>query len=487
MQTTNFVQGRRPEVTYLSEDDKERIMTAALHVLQETGMRLLHPEARDMLVQAGCTLHGEDCITVPGPMVQEAIDSAPSNISLFNREGHKVMDLGDKRAYFGTGSDLMYTLNGASLERETTSLEHVGRAARLCDALPNIDFVMSFAHPQEISPHLAYLASFQAMAENTVKPIVCTAEGRQDLSAMWDIGVILRGSEQDMRDKPYCVQYAEPISPLKHPFPSVDKLLFCAEKGLPCIYSPAPMAGSTAPMTLAGHIVQGLAESLFGLVMHQLKGKHAPFIMGMGSAVLDMVSSECSYNAPEYYLAYMGMVEMSHYLDLPSWGYAGTSDSQIPDGQATFEAGMMSYLSALSGANLNHDVGYLDFGRAGSLEMIVICNEMIDEIRRMQQGIPVNEEQLAVQVIHEVGAGGHYLMHDHTLDNVRRTQWRPKLFSRLGREAWEAEGKTSLLDRARTRVQEILESHQAQAMPAEAAESLRKRVHSFEQELAIKA
>jgi len=442
-------------------------------------MQVLHPEGLELLRQAGCEVGQDSMVKIPAGLVAEALSSAPQSIPVYDRKGELAMDLGSTRSYFGTGSDLIYALDGQSSERSVASLEDVARAARVCDALTNIDFVMSFAHPSELSPHVAYLASFQAMAENTVKPIVNTAEGRSDLAEMREIGILLRGSAQALRERPYTIQYAEPISPLKHPFPSVDKLLFCAESGIPCIYSPAPMAGSTAPMSMAGHVVQGLAESLFGLVMHQLKAPGAPFIMGMGAAVLDMVSSECSYNAPEYYLSYMAMIEMSHHLDLPSWGYAGTSDAQIPDGQATFEAGMMTFLSAMSGANLNHDVGYLDFGRTGSLEMIVICNEIIGQIRRMLKGVPVDASTLALEVIREVGPGGHYLMHEHTLDHVRSTQWRPKLFSRVGRDAWEQQGRLSLLDRAGQELTSILASHEPEPVPEDVQGRIQGRVDAF--------
>ncbi|MCP4456165.1 MAG: trimethylamine methyltransferase, partial [Planctomycetes bacterium] len=205
-------------------------------------------------------------------------------------------------------------------------------------------------------------------------------------------------------------------------------------------YSPAPIAGSTAPMTIAGHVVQGLAESLFGLVIHQLTKQGAPFLVGIGTAILDMSTSQCSYNAPEYLMAYLAMVEMSHFLNLPNWGYAGTSDSQLPDGQATFEAGLMTYMSMVAGSNLNHDIGYLDFGLTGSLEMIVIMDEVVDQFRRMQKGIPVNDETLAIKVIGEGGRQGEFLSHPHTLRHLRETQWRPNLMNRMGFEQWEREG-----------------------------------------------
>jgi trimethylamine--corrinoid protein Co-methyltransferase len=244
---------------------------------------------------------------------------------------------------------------------------------------------------------------------------------------------VLRGGDAPLRDKPYWVHLSGPISPLKHPFKSIDKLIFCARTGMPVIYCPAPIAGSTAPMTVAGHVVQGLAECLFGLVVHQLAAPGAPFLMGMGPAVLDMATSQCCYNAPEFLMAYLAVVEMSNFLDIPNWGYAGTSDSQIPDGQATFEAGLLTFLSAAAGSNLNHDIGYLDFARAGSLEMIVIMDEVIDQIRRIQQGIEIDEEQLAVEVIGQGGRQGQFLTHPHTLKHLRSTQWRPGIICRWPR------------------------------------------------------
>lgn len=393
------------------------------------------------------------------------------------------MDLGGRRAYFGTGSDLIYSYDSKKKERHQCILEDIGRAARVADALKNIDFIMSFAHPNDYPAERAYLLSFQAMAEHSVKPIVCTAQCRDDLSRMWEVARILRdGSEETLREKPYFIHYAEPISPLMHPFESLDKLLFCAEKSIPAIYSPAPIAGSTAPMTIAGHVVQGLAECFCGLVIHQLKAKGAPFLMGMGAAVLDMATSQCSYNAPEYLLAYQAMIEMSLYYDLPNWGYAGTTDSQIPDEQATFEAGLETFISAMAGSNLNHDVGYLDFGRTGSLEMIVILDEIIDMVRRMVTGIPVNDEMIGLDTIRDVGSDGNFLTQPHTLKHLRTTQWRPKLISRMGYEKWAAAGSRSLLQRAEVRLDEILRDHLPLAVADGKAAEIQILVESFKRE-----
>lgn len=449
-----------PTLTFLSDADKKKIYHAALQVLAHTGMTLLHDGAVKQLKAAGCRQIAGGLITIPEVLVEDAIASAPANIALFNREGRQVMDLGGRRAYFGTGSDLMVHIDGKTLARTPTSLESVARAATLCDALPNMDFIMSFAIPHEIDASHAFVESFVAMAANCLKPIVAIADQRAELATMWEIASVLRGGGASLRNKPYWVHLSGSISPLKHPFKSIDKLIFCAEKGMPVIYCPAPIAGSTAPMTIAGHVVQGLAECLFGLVIHQLTAPGAPFLMGMGAAVLDMATGQCSYNAPEYLMAYMAMVELSNMLDLPNWGYAGTSDSQIPDGQATFEAGLLTYMSAAAGSNLNHDVGYLDFALAGSLDMVVIMDEVIDQVRRIQQGIEINADHLAVEVIGQGAQKGHFLTQPHTLKHLRTTQWRPNLMCRRGYERWSAEGRTTLLERAHERLNRILANHQ---------------------------
>lgn len=480
---TTMDMGFQPELRVLSQQDKEKIFKSALRVLEEGGMQLMHEGALRLLKDAGCILEGERTVKIPGDMVKQALASAPDNIPVYNREGEHVMDLGGRRAYFGTGSDLMWSHDAETSERHHTTLADIERAARLCDALPNIDFIMSFAHPHEIEPDAAYLESFRCMAASSIKPIVNTAKDRGDLEKMWEIGTVFRGNEARHTEMPYTIHYAEPISPLKHPHSSVDRLMFCAEKGMPSIYSPAPIAGSTAPMTIAGHVVQGLAESLFGLVIHQLTRQGAPFLMGIGMAILDMSTSQCSYNAPEYLMGYLAMVEMSHFFNLPNWGYAGTSDSQLPDGQATFEAGLLTYMSMVAGSNLNHDIGYLDFGLTGSLEMIVIMDEVVDQLRRMQKGIPVNEETLAVEVIAEGGQKGEFLSHPHTLKHLRGTQWRPNLMNRMGFEQWDVAGRKDLLTKARERMQAVMQDHQARPMDPQQANQVQDCLDNYRENL----
>ena len=299
---------------------------------------------------------------IPRELVDRARDTAPPMIPVYDRDGELAMQLGGRNAYFGTGSDLMNTYDLETGERRPSVLADVRRMARLCDALPNIDFVMSSAYPSDVAAHASYLESFRAMAGNTTKPLVVTAAEADDLEVMWRIACELRGGAEGLRARPYFIHYGEPVSPLKHPVEVLDKLLLCADHGIPLVYAPAPTAGAAAPITPAGQIMQGVAESLFGLVIRQLRRPGAPFITGSASAKLDMTTLRQLYNSAERYSTDLGIIEMAKWMDIPNWSFAGTSDSQCVDAQAGIDATQVTLLSMQAGANLNHDLGYLDAG-----------------------------------------------------------------------------------------------------------------------------
>lgn len=465
--------------SFLTEENKRDIYVAVLEILDKVGMHVRHEEAKAMLLDAGCTLSEQGNVLVPRYLVERARESVPPVIDVYDRNGELAMELGGYNSYFGTGSDLLYTYDLETGEHRPSVLEDVSRAARLCDTLPNIDFVMSAAHPTDRDPHQSYLLSFMAMMENTTKPLVVTAENAGDLAVMIDIARELRGGPNELRRAPYIVVYNEPSSPLVHPFDSVDKLLTCADAGVPATYSPAPLAGATAPITVAGHTAQGIAECLFGLVLHQLRQPGAPFLFGIGSAVLDLATAQSSYNDLGYQLGYMCAVEMAKWLDLPNWGNAGTSDSQVLDAQAGMEANQMTLLAMQAGSNLAHDVGYLDFGRTGSLESIVMVDEFIASSRRLLRGVDIERDTLAVDVISEVGPGGHFMGSKHTRRHMREAQWRPTILNRDGRDAWLENGAPDLAAKARRKAAELLASHEVPPLPEAFADRARELVGAF--------
>lgn len=466
-------------LAYLSNDTARDLYEAALEIAGGIGMRVHHPVALELLRAAGCAVDAPDLVRVPREVVERARQSAPAVFDVFDRSGAPVMSLGGYASYFGTGSDLMSTIDLDTGEHRPSVLGDVVRAARLVDALPNIDFVMSSAYPSDVDPRRNNLETFRAMLRNTTKPPVVTCRGLEDLRLMWEVGCVLRGGAAALGARPYFTVYAEPTSPLRHPTDSLDKLLFCADHGIPVIYSPAPLAGGTAPLTTAGHIAQGTAEALVGLVVHQLRHPGAPFIFGIGPAVLDMGTMQSSYNAPEYLAGLLAAIGMARWLDLPNWGYGATTDAELVDAQAGMEVAELALLCILAGSNLNHDVGYLDFGLSAALELVVITDEYVAMNRRVFAGLEVTPETLAVDAVRQVGPGGDFLASRHTARHVRSAQWRPTILNRLGRQRWEEEGGLDLRERARRKALDLLARHEPVPLDGDVSRRIDALVDGF--------
>jgi trimethylamine--corrinoid protein Co-methyltransferase len=249
-------------------------------------------------------------------------------------------------------------------------------------------------------------------------------------------------------------------------------MIFCAEKRIPQICYGAPQAGSTGPASFAGSVVQGTAESLSGLVITQLVRQGAPFIYGAFATVMDMRTTIFSYGAPEMILMGAALAQMAQYIKLPYFGTAGCSDAKLPDSQAAAEAALSCQSAALSGANLIHDCGLLDHGCLASPAYMVLVNEVLDMINQFVRGIKVDEETLAVDVIHSVGPGGHFMEEEHTLKYFRQV-WYSNLFDRSNYESWLEQGGRRFQERLREQTLLKLE-HRQRPLPEEAVKELEK-------------
>jgi len=180
------------------------------------------------------------------------------------------------------------------------------------------------------------------------------------------------------------------------------------------------------------------------------------------------------YASPEHVIAQAAAKDIAHYYGLPTWGRAGCTESKVLDQQAGFEAGYEILMQALSGENLIHDVGYMESGLTASWDSIVMCNEFIGAAQRVVDGFELSEETLALDVIDKVGPSGHFLTEPHTIRHFRKETWIPRLLDRNNFQNWEAEGKTTLLERVNRRVKEILDTHQPQLLDEKMVRELRK-------------
>lgn len=445
-----------PHLLFFSDDQLHELHLKTLEVLERVGVAVDEEEALQLLGDGGAFVDGNR-VRIPSWMVEEAIRTAPPRIVLANREGDRSVILEKNQVNYGLGSDMPYTLDPFTGERRASLKQDVVNAAMVVDVLEHIDFIMSMAIATDTPEKTSDLHQFQAMVVNSKKPIVFTAHHRQALLDIIEMATVICGDKKRLQRLPFLACYSEPISPLRHAPEGTQKLLTCAEHRIPIIYTPGLMSGATGPVTLAGALITANAELLSGLVIHQLKEKGAPFIYGGVATVMDMQTTIFSYGSPDFHLNNLVLTQLSQKYQLPVFSTGGCTDSPILDNQASIEATYSLLLTGLIGANLIHDVGYLEAGLTQSLASIVICDETISIVKRLIKGYAVNEETLAMDVIEEVGPGGEFLTHPHTLKHFSQEHWRPKLICRNRYDEWAAKGKKSMQDRANEVVQKIIQ------------------------------
>ncbi len=464
-QTAAHVPHIVPTLTMMSDEDRRRLHAASCRILAQTGIRVYHEAALSLLRQAGAQVT-DDLVKIPAEMVDAAIASAPRSFTLYRRGGGEAgCVLDGEQVHFGPGSDTLRYLDPRSGKRRDFQMADIADCMHVVDALPELSFVMSVGIPRDVPTERYFRHQFSAMIRHTTKPSVVVCNDLADIEAIAAMAAAVAGGMDKLSAAPTFLVYSEPTTPLSHSLEAVDKLLFCARHRIPVTHSPAPMIGGTAPITIAGAVALGNAEMLSGLVMHQLTNPGAPFLYGHGTHHLDMKEMISVYGAPEFQLARIMAAEMGHFYRLPVWGYSAHSDSAVLDEQAAVDAQFSIQTALMAKTNLNHDVGYLEAGLANSPELMVLANELIAMNRVFAQGVPFDDESLAIDVIDEVGPGGQFLSHDHTMRHWREL-WTPALFDRQRLEPWMEKGSKTMRTRIREATLAILDSHRVEPLPA---------------------
>ena len=453
----------RPRLAVIGDEQIEQIHQATLEVLERTGIQISHPRALELLAGAGARVDGHR-VRIPAWLVEEAIRQAPSRVILGSRNGERKVYLEGTKVWFGPSLDCIDYLDPLTDERSRFTSDHCRITATVADALPNYSWVMTIGMADDAPADIADRVIAKQVFTHTEKPLVFCCKDANSVRDIYEMALLIAGGEEQFFQAPTIVHYSEPISPLLYYDPAVEKILYCAEKGIPLINFPAPQGGSTAPATFAGEIVQASAESLSGVVLAQLVRPGAPVIYGAFATVMDMRTTVFSYGAPEMSLMVGAMAQMAQHYRLPFFGTAGCSDAKFPDAQAAAEVAFSCLASALVGANLVHDAGsWLDHGSLASPAFMVLVNEILYMVNQFMGGVPVNDETLALDMIDRAGPGGHYLYEEHTRNHFKDV-WYSDLFDRSIYAKWLVEGARTFEQRLREKTQAAME-HRAAPLP----------------------
>lgn len=458
----------------LSEDEVERLHQAALALLREPGLFSESTLFLDLFERSGAQVDRQArTIRLPAEMVEAAIASAPDRFVLHGRhDDANSLLLEPGRVYYGMGgtSEPMFFDYELGRPRPPTKQDMVA-STRLGQALPNIDFVQTLCMAGDQPTGQIFFHDFDAIFRNTSKPTVINILERPFTQHLLEMAAAASGGEQALREKPSALGIVTPVSPLKIAVMN-EGLVDVVEAGVPVLYSPGPLMGATAPATVAGLVVLTMAEVLFGVVLTQLIRPGAPVVLKPDTDVFDMRTTQVTYGSPEQNLGKLAVIQMAQRYRIPIYGLGGGVEGKFPDAEAAAEAAMEMLLNGLGGMTLSQSLGTLAFGMYGSQEMVVICDEIVNSIRRVLDGIRIDDDTLALEVIREVGYGGSFLQHDHTVRHFRREMFFPRLFRRQSVDEWLADGARQAHQVAHEKVVEILGKAGPVELPAGADRAL---------------
>ena len=443
----------------LSDDRIGRIHETSLRVLEEVGVDVKLEEARHVFRSGGAEVDDESCrVRIKPHLVERALENAPTTLRLCGREeAHDVVAEG-RRTYFGTGGAATQVIDLETGKVRPSRLQDIADLARVAEELPNIHFFVRPCAARDVDAKDLAINEFYAALANTNRHVVSAAYTPEGAEKVAEMGKILAGSEEALLERPLLSFIVSLInSPLTFDGTAARTLIAVARTNLPVTLSAAPMAGSTAPVTLAGTLVQLHAEELAGIVFTQLINPGVPVIYGGIPSMADMRRLSYIGGAVEYGMMNAAIAQMSRYIDVPVYNSAGVTESKEPDVQAVYEKSFAILQCALAGSNcVHHAAGMLESLLTVSAEQMVIDDEIIAMARRAIRGIEVTGDRLAFDAIQAVGPGGNYLTQEHTMRYLRGEFLEPALADRNMRETWEQTGMKGIREKANERARNIL-------------------------------
>lgn len=460
----------------LREEDINRIHETSLRVFAEVGVQVNFSAARALFLDAGAEVdEASRVVKVPPGLAEEIIQKAPPIIHLCGRaeNGEWDCEVGGNKVHLGTGGTALNVQEPGTQNSRRATLKDVVNMARLVEALDNIHFYMLNVYPNDLPVEDVDVNRFGAGLNHTRKHVmggVYTVEGVRNVIRMAEI---IAGSPKKLRDRPFISMVTCPISPFKLDESYAKLTMEAARNRIPVVVPTEPLCGATAPITLAGNIVVQNVDTLAGVMLAQLTNTGTPTLYGCISSITDLRDMKYLSGAVEMGLMNAAAAQMAQFYLLPYYATAGMSDSKVNDAQAGYESAITSLMVALAGGNFIHDAaGFLEFCMTASYDKLVIDNEIIGMVMRAVQGIEVNDETLAFDLIKKVGPGGHFVSESHTRRHMRSEQYFPQLSDRDDRAKWRARGAKDARARASERVLEILNRPIEPAI----ASKIRKRI-----------
>lgn len=473
----------QPKIQLLSEDLVQRTLDEAYALMRDHGLKVQAPEARRLLAEAGARIdEANEIAYLPEDLVRRAMSTAPSQFTLYNRQGEAAVNYGGDAVHFDPGSSGVHILDPDTLEHRPSYTKDLVRIIKVAEMLPQIDAQSTAVVCSEIPKAIGDLYRLYLVLRYSSKPIITGAFSISTLQTMIDMMALFAGGRQALAEKPQAVFDVCPSPPLIWSDFGAQNLIELARAGVPAQMVSMPLAGAAAPVTLIGSVVQHAAESMSGVVIHQLANPGAPIVWGGAPAIFDMRKGTTPMGAIETAMIDASYAQVGKALHLPTHTYLGASDAKLVDAQAGLESGITAIIAALAGVNMVSGVGMLDFLACSSVEKLAIDAEAVGMAKRLIRGVQVHTDTLALEMFANIAFKGEFLKQKQTRQLFSKEQYLPSpIIDRGSVRTWQEEGGADAFSRAKARVQTLLADYQPPNLPAGQLAALEEMVWTLAQ------
>jgi len=464
----------RPHLQILTDDRVEAIVAEAFDVLEKVGIEVEYGEAVELLHGAGARVADDGSrVYVPRALCERCLDSAPAEFTLYDRSGERAFGVGGDVTHFDPGSAALTLHDHDSGEIRTATTGDVVEFARLSDHISAYDFQSTGLIPADVPEALADRFRLLVALAYGTKPVITGTFTREAFATMHALLSAVRGGSEALRERPLAIFDCCPTAPLTWSALTCEALVSSARAGVPAELVSMPLTGATAPITLAGSVVQHTAESLSGVVIHQLAGPGSPIVYGGAPSCFDMRKATTPMGSVETMMIDASYARVGRRLGLPTHAYMGLSDAKLPDYQAGFETAFGVAMAALAGVNIVSGPGMLNFVGTQSLEKLLLDGEICAMAARLLEGVRFREAPEALDVLARHASDKNFLTDDHTRRYFREEAHYPSdVIDRGSQGDWETAGRPDAVSRAHAKVRSILESAAVDAPEAKLVDEL---------------
>ena len=457
----------------LTQQQIERIHEASLEILQEVGFKVRFGPARELFAKHGCSVDGER-VKFPREIIEKYRKLTPPTFTFHARDPKFDKTIPRDSPVIVTASSAPDIIDPVTGKERRAESADIARIAHLINELPGYDMFSISTLADDAPKDQFTISRLYPALKYCLKPIRATTTDHKDTLAMMEMAYIVTGGKEAYKEHPFLTHhYCPTVSPLSMDNLSTENVMYFASEGLPVYPTIVPNAGLTSPMSMAGTLVQGNAEYLATCALMQMVKEGTPTIYATLATVADMRTGAYTSGAIECGMLHMAFAQIARFYNVPCGGYIGLTNSKLNDAQSGYETGMSGMGGILGGMDMFNIGGLIDALKTFDFAKAVIDDEVAQMMKRVKRGISFSDEDLAVDLIKEVGPGGSYIVAKHTINRMKTEAVMTKIADRDARTIWEKKGALDIHARAMNKVKEIMSKNPQALISPEVDEKLR--------------